>query len=268
MARARNLKPGFFKNEELGELDPIERLFFAGLWCLADCKGRLEYRPKRLKIEILPYDDDADIERIVINLDKSGFIRKYSVQGEHYIEVINFAKHQNPHKNERDKGSEIPDPPKVSAQPIDITKDRDKSRKIEINPEQDGTDRADSLLLIPDSLNPNPDSGLLSEESRQQHTATDWKPSGDVLKVLSNSGFKTEWITEAFIAEFKIFWKEKNPDLTHSQLDSKFLGHCSRQKPLQQIADHKLQVVKQNSLESEQPFITKHTDQSWREGLN
>src|SRR5262245_4448792 len=61
MARARLLKPGFFTNEDLVELPPAARLLFAGLWTLADREGRLEDRPKRIKLAVLPYDDvDVD----------------------------------------------------------------------------------------------------------------------------------------------------------------------------------------------------------------
>ena len=45
MARARNIKPGFFKNEILGVADPLYSLLFEGLWVLADRAGRLEDRP-------------------------------------------------------------------------------------------------------------------------------------------------------------------------------------------------------------------------------
>jgi hypothetical protein len=49
MPRTRQIKPGFFKNDELAEL-PIEaRLLFAGLWTIADREGRLEDRPKKIK---------------------------------------------------------------------------------------------------------------------------------------------------------------------------------------------------------------------------
>jgi hypothetical protein len=104
MARSRNIKPGFFQNEQLGELAPIERLAFIGMWTIADFKGCLEFRPKRLKVQLMPYDD-CDFENIAINLDKSGLIRNYSVQGRRYIKIINFTRHQNPHKNERDAGA-------------------------------------------------------------------------------------------------------------------------------------------------------------------
>ena len=143
MARARNIKPSFFQNEELGELNPIERLAFIGMWTIADFKGCLEMKLKRLKVQLLPYDE-CDMELITNNLERSGFISIYSVQGQRYIKIINFEKHQNPHKNERESGSEIPDITQV----ID-------SIALKNNPEQDGTNRADSLLLIPSSLIPD-----------------------------------------------------------------------------------------------------------------
>jgi hypothetical protein len=150
MARARNIKPAFFVNESLAELDPIDRLAFIGLWTIADFKGCIEYRPKRIKMQILPYDN-CDFETIAINLDNSGFIKMYSVNGERYIKIINFERHQNPHKNEKEKGSDIPD---YNPQAIEVIEEIKESRKIAINQDKNGTARADSLLLIPESLNP------------------------------------------------------------------------------------------------------------------
>ena len=89
MARARNIKPGFFQNEQLGELTPLTRLAFIGMWTIADYRGCVEFRPKRLKIQLLPYDE-CNIEEIAINLDKSGLIRIYSVQGKRYIKILKF----------------------------------------------------------------------------------------------------------------------------------------------------------------------------------
>ena len=106
MARSRNIKPSFFENEDLADLDPLARLLFIGMWTIADFKGCFEYRPKRLKVQLLPYDD-CDIEKLAINLDKSRFISIYSVQGQKYIKVMNFDKHQNPHKNEKEKLSSL-----------------------------------------------------------------------------------------------------------------------------------------------------------------
>ena len=150
MARARNIKPQFFTNDELSELPPLARLLFIGLWTIADFKGCFEYKPKRLKVQLLPYDD-CDIEQLVSALDKSRFISIYSVQGQTFGKVLNFNKHQNPHKNEKEKGSDIPDIYQNDAENAMFS---DNLEDIAINRDQNGSDPADSLNLIPDSCSP------------------------------------------------------------------------------------------------------------------
>jgi hypothetical protein len=97
--RSRILKPGFFKNEELAECDPLARILFAGLWGYADREGRFEWRPKRIKAEILPYDK-CDIKVLLQQLVQGGFIHPYSVNGKDYGYVPTFHQHQNPHRRE------------------------------------------------------------------------------------------------------------------------------------------------------------------------
>jgi hypothetical protein len=70
MARARNIKPSFFTNEELVELPFSTRLLFIGLWTLADREGRLEDRPKRIKMAIFPADN-IDVDAALGELESS-----------------------------------------------------------------------------------------------------------------------------------------------------------------------------------------------------
>jgi hypothetical protein len=97
--RARNLKPGFFKNEDLAACNPLARILFAGLWCMADREGRLEYRPKRIKAEVLPYDD-CSCEELLEQLSHKSFITVYPCGEETFIEISQFTKHQKCHVNE------------------------------------------------------------------------------------------------------------------------------------------------------------------------
>lgn len=105
MARARNIKPAFFMNEDLVELPFQDRLLFIGLWTLADREGRLEDRPKRIKMEIFPADD-VKVDESLTRLASTGMIVRYQVNGSRYIQIVNFLKHQRPHGQE--KPSEIP----------------------------------------------------------------------------------------------------------------------------------------------------------------
>ncbi len=145
MARSRNIKPGFFLNDELAEIEPLGRLLFAGLWCLADREGRLEDRPRKIKAEILPYDE-CDVDKLLNDLmcANEKFITRYEVEDKEYIQIYNFNKHQNPHKNE--VPSTIPS--------LDCAT-RSKNGTCT---DKNGTTPADSLNLIPDSLNLIPDS--------------------------------------------------------------------------------------------------------------
>lgn len=99
MARARNIKPGFFTNDVLAELPPLARLLFAGLWTLCDREGRAEDRPKRIRAEVLAYDD-CDCDALLQALHDKGFIRRYEVAGTRVIQVLAWDKHQNPHMKE------------------------------------------------------------------------------------------------------------------------------------------------------------------------
>jgi hypothetical protein len=149
--RSRNLKPGFFKNEELASCGATAMLCFAGLWCLADREGRLEDRPARIKVEILPYFE-CDVNGILDALASKGFIIRYECDGLRCIEIPTFKDHQNPHH--REGLSKIPastaNGPRLA---LGLSGP---------GPGISGSSRADSPFLIPDSSNSNngPSPGL------------------------------------------------------------------------------------------------------------
>lgn len=91
--RIRSIKPEFFKHEDLAELEPYARLLFIGLWCLADANGVLEDRPKRIAIEVFPYNF-TDVSPLLHQLHEADFIIRYSVAGKDYIQVPSFREHQ------------------------------------------------------------------------------------------------------------------------------------------------------------------------------
>jgi hypothetical protein len=140
MARARTIKPGFFTNDLLAECEPLARILFQGLWCHADREGRLAFRPKKLKAEILPYDDAA-VEALLSQLSAKGFIQVYESGNVSYIQVVNFSKHQSPHMKEPE--SIIPAPCENSANAERVEVENASSQALSLNP-------------TPLSLNPTP----------------------------------------------------------------------------------------------------------------
>ena len=177
MARSRNIKPGFFTNDELAECSPYARLLFAGLWTIADKEGRLDDRPKKVKAMVLPFDD-VDCNELLQQLHSHKFINRYQVKDEQFIQINNWKKHQNPHCKEA--ASEIPEPVEndCSTGQEQCKNDADEEEKEEVasqvtdkqeapeknssNPvlesEENNLNPADSLNLIPDSLILIPDS--------------------------------------------------------------------------------------------------------------
>ncbi len=107
MPRIRSLKIGLFHNEELCDLSPWHRLLFAGLPLIADKEGRLEDRPRRIKVELFPYDD-LDIDVLLTDLARRGFVLRYVADGVAAIAIPNFLKHQRP--NNKEAASVIPAP--------------------------------------------------------------------------------------------------------------------------------------------------------------
>ncbi len=154
--RARNLKPGFFKNYHLAQIArPWGRLLFEGLWTLADREGRLKDEPEWIRAEIFPYDiqfytfdlheNASNIQTHTVTVDemltllqnanngKDSFIQRYEVDGHKYIQILNFLKHQSPHIKESD-----------SSIPVQNNHHRNTKRT-----------RCPSGVKIPDSLTPS-----------------------------------------------------------------------------------------------------------------
>ena len=139
--RSRNIKPGFFKNDELAMLGPEAMICFAGLWCMADRRGVLEDRPLRIKAEIFPYFD-WNPNVILDTLFSAGFIIRYESEGKKLICIPKFLAHQNPHKNESASG--FPEPGDTST----------------AQAQYKHSTSTGVIGLIPDSLNMIPDSSL------------------------------------------------------------------------------------------------------------
>ena len=156
MARARNIKPGFFKNEDLAECTLAARLCFAGLWTLADRAGRLEDRPKRIKGELFAFDS-IEVESLLGELQDRGFLVRYRNSDGSFIQISKFSTHQTPHYSE--KPSVIKPPQLLESgsddgieNPGTLQEDSKKEAVL-----KRGAQPPDSLIpdsLIPDSLIP------------------------------------------------------------------------------------------------------------------
>ena len=202
MKRTRQINPGFFTNDELAEITPLGRLLFAGLWVIADREGRLEDRPKKIKAEILPYDD-CDIDDLLNQLAKAGFIERYKVdiprtdQGSTkdtpradvgIIQVVNFAKYQHPHRNE--SASTLP-PPNAETQAESGSADMDNQGHTKDIPRTDqgstkDTPRMPSSLYLVSSNSEINNNSLTSINNKQTGNEKEVNQKNHTLAEIEN----------------------------------------------------------------------------------
>jgi hypothetical protein len=93
MARIRNIKPDFWTDEKLVELEPWERLLFIGIWNFVDDEGFMPYSPKRIKMQVFP-GDSLEVSRGVQSLISIGAITLYDSEAGKILKVTNWSKHQ------------------------------------------------------------------------------------------------------------------------------------------------------------------------------
>lgn len=210
MARLRTIKPGFFLDEELAECQPLARILFAGLWTIADREGRLEDRPRRIKVETLPYDE-CDVNALLEELAAAGFIVRYEIAGARYIAIPAWAKHQQPHYKE--VASTIPAPPGAGpdtyrAEPVTAAQrerilERDGRRCVRCGSGEDlaidhviprskgGTSDDDNLQTLCRRCNSskgNRDHASTSAQRRAEVGSTSSEDRGDVARGLRSLG--------------------------------------------------------------------------------
>jgi len=111
MARIRTVKPSLFRHEDLFEAEkesglPL-RLAFIGLFTCCDREGRFPWRPRTLKLDVMPHDD-IDMGAVMEALWCRNLIQKYEVGGELYGCIPTWNKHQT--INQREAASTIPAP--------------------------------------------------------------------------------------------------------------------------------------------------------------
>ena len=96
MARIRTIKPEFWTSEQIVECSPNARLMFIGLMNFADDNGVHPAKPMRIKMQVFPGDafSSDDISSFISELDDAGLINTYEVDGEDFLQITGFSKHQ------------------------------------------------------------------------------------------------------------------------------------------------------------------------------
>jgi hypothetical protein len=99
MARIRTVKPEFFRHEGLQDLEQANpgrypMLVFAGLFGHCDKGGVFEWKPRTLKLDILPFLNFDMAETLAI-LEKAGQVQRFEVDGKCFGFIPSFTEHQS-----------------------------------------------------------------------------------------------------------------------------------------------------------------------------
>jgi hypothetical protein len=154
MARKRMIDPGFWDDEDVGQLTNDERLLFLGCISNADCFGKLTGSPASLKKMVFGFCDTSSsqvgsmLSRIHNTIN--GF-HCYTVNGKPYIALLHWHRYQ---KYDNPAISVIPDPddaefdpphPKQAPKPAksrgnreDVASESRDSREASPNPQDEG----------------------------------------------------------------------------------------------------------------------------------
>lgn len=107
MPRIRTIKPEFPQSESMGRVSRDSRLAFIEMWTVADDSGRLRGNSRMIASILFPYDDDAPklMDGWLDELEREQCILRYEVDGQKYIQIVNFNTHQ---KIEKPSPSKLP----------------------------------------------------------------------------------------------------------------------------------------------------------------
>jgi hypothetical protein len=81
----------------MADLEPVTRLLYIGLWNFVDDEGYIEYKPRKIKMQIFP-GNDYDVETALLHLLQAGRLGEFDSDQGKLLQVLRFQDHQRvPH---------------------------------------------------------------------------------------------------------------------------------------------------------------------------
>lgn len=126
MPRIRSIKPETWADEKLAGLPRDARLLFLALISNADDDGRMRGSVLFVRAACFPYDPDLDVGTLMNQLSGAGFIQAYEADGQSFLFIRNFRKHQ---KIDRPTPSSLPPPTAPTRRARKPDEDSTKARR-------------------------------------------------------------------------------------------------------------------------------------------
>lgn len=229
MARIRTIKPEFWTSESVVECSCTARLLLIGMLNFADDYGNLVNSPKRLKMQIFPADI-IDTTPLLDELIKHGLIIPYLVDGEKYLNIKGFRKHQVINKPSKSK---IP-LPSFDTDNTAVVDEECLSATVVVDEEclTEGKGR--------EGINTNNNTRASFEKIETQgeyiakpvrelfNMTLDWKPNQQTFSAIAmRNGLSAEYSDDR-LAGFVSYWQAEPIELTQGQWENKFATYLKR----------------------------------------
>jgi hypothetical protein len=135
MARIRTIKPEFYRDENLQDLEIANpgqhcMLVFSGLWGHCDINGTFLWSARSLHLDILPFIQ-FDFEKTLSLLREASLISQFISDGKTYGVVVNFTKHQRISGKEASEPAKFPSASQGSTGDRPVALGREKEREKE-----------------------------------------------------------------------------------------------------------------------------------------
>lgn len=106
--RIRSVKPEYWTDRITGRWPPDVKLLYIGLWNVSDDQGRFEWDLDLLRARLDPFGVFPRLQGALADLEGTGRVQKYEVDGQVYGLIPTFERHQKP---QRPTVSRLPPPP-------------------------------------------------------------------------------------------------------------------------------------------------------------
>lgn len=192
MARIRTIKPEFVESESVGKLSRDARLLFILLWTFVDDAGRARASSRLLASRLYPYDDDApkQIGKWLGELERGGHIRLYEVDGDKYLDIPKWLKHQKIDHASQSRIPEFREPSRGCAKDSETL----APHTLDLGPVPRTVDLGPERASAPADVE--------TDNERPIKLPTDWQPSTDCRDYASDKGLDPQTVAEAFTDYF------------------------------------------------------------------
>lgn len=220
MARIRTIKPEFWQDEDLAELDSDTRLLAIGLLNHADDEGYFKAHQALIRATVFPFSESSvNIHGMLKRLENIQYLTLFEgSDGKQYGVIRNFKKHQkvNRPSPSKIKGFHVITENSVNDhEQLSAGKEQGTGKGTCISTTTSADEKIEILVVKPQPENP---------KVEDDHPVWQFEPSKLVFNEIQRFKIPSQFVDEQ-VSEFKTYWSTREH---YARYDSKFLSQVLR----------------------------------------